>query len=101
MASINSNSNQSKTVDFLGQKIVIPHGDHGKDALDALNFAKTRVSEFQSKHPNLSPHALAVLSLLELSGEIVRDRQAIDDYRKELDSKCQSILKEIDDLEAS
>lgn len=91
----------TKIVDFLGQKISISADENGRLAVKALELANLRVNEMAKRNSSLSPHALSVLVLLELAGEMVKDRQTIDDYRKELDTRCKSILQEIDSLAAS
>ena len=54
-----------------------------------------KLNEIQTQKPRLGPQQVSVLALLEIAGNLVKDRQAIDDYRRQLDRKCSSLMVEL------
>ncbi len=80
---------------ILGQKIVIKDQTEAELASVALKVVNEKVAEIQSQKPLLGPQSVAVLALLEIAGNLVKDRQLIDEYREELDRKCTSLMHEI------
>jgi cell division protein ZapA (FtsZ GTPase activity inhibitor) len=80
---------------ILGQKIVIKDEAEAKMASVALQIVNEKLVEIQTTKPLLGPQQVAVLALLELAGNLVKDRAAIDQYRYELDQKCTSLMREI------
>ena len=85
------------TMEFniLGQKIVIKDQREAELAVVALKIVSDKVAEIQLAKPLLGPQPVAVLALLEIAGNLVKDRQLIDEYRIELDRKCTSLMHEI------
>ncbi len=81
--------------DILGQKIVIKDPAEAELASVAINIVNEKVNELQASKPLLGPQQLAILALLEIAGNMVKDRHLIDQYREELDRKCTSLMKEI------
>lgn len=80
---------------ILGQKIVIKDSGEAELASVAIKIVNEKVNEIQSSKPLLGPQQVAVLALLEIAGNLVKDRHLIDQYREELDRKCTSLMKEI------
>lgn len=80
---------------ILGQKIVIKDSAEAAMAAVAIEIVNAKVSELQDAKPMLAPQQIAVLALLEIAGNLVKDRHLIDQYREELDRKCTSLMKEI------
>jgi cell division protein ZapA (FtsZ GTPase activity inhibitor) len=80
---------------LLGQKIVIKDQAEAELASIAIQFVNEKVSELQAQKPMMGPQQLAVLTLLEISGMLVKDRQTIDQYRNELDLRCNALMTEI------
>jgi cell division protein ZapA (FtsZ GTPase activity inhibitor) len=91
----------SKEFTILGQKVVIQDQAQADLATVALKVVNERVSEIQSTKPNLGPNQVAVLALLEIAGNLVRDRKSIDSYREELDRKCSILMTELARLRES
>ncbi|MBC7397292.1 MAG: cell division protein ZapA [Bdellovibrionales bacterium] len=80
---------------ILGQQIVIKDPAEAELASVAITIVNKKVSELQSSKPLLGPQQIAILALLEIAGNMVKDRHLIDLYREELDRKCTSLMKEI------
>jgi cell division protein ZapA (FtsZ GTPase activity inhibitor) len=80
---------------ILGQKIVIKDQGEAELAALAVRIVNEKVAEIQTKKPLMGPNQVAVLALLEIAGNMVKDRQAIDEYREELDRKCTVLMTEI------
>jgi cell division protein ZapA (FtsZ GTPase activity inhibitor) len=85
----------SKEFTILGQKVVIQDQAQADLATVALKVVNERISEIQSTKPFLGPSQVAVLALLEIAGNLVRDRKSIDSYREELDRKCSILMTEL------
>lgn len=88
-------STAGREFNILGQKIVIK--DEGEAALAAVavQIVNEKLAEIQKAKPLLGPQQVSVLALLEIAGNLVKDRSAIDHYRAELDQKCTSLMREI------
>ena len=80
---------------ILGQKIVIKDQAEAELASVAVQIVNEKLTEIQSAKPLLGPQQVAVLALLEIAGNLVKDRSAMDHYRAELDQKCTLLMKEI------
>jgi cell division protein ZapA (FtsZ GTPase activity inhibitor) len=80
---------------LLGQKIVIKDQAEAELATLAIQIVNDKVAELQVGHPLLGPQQLATLALVEIAGMLVKDRSLIDEYRKQLDSKCNALMREI------
>jgi hypothetical protein len=85
----------SKEFTILGQKVVIQDQAQADLATVALKEVNQRILEIQSAKPLLGPNQVAVLALLEIAGNLVRDRKSIDSYREELDRKCSILMTEL------
>lgn len=81
--------------EILGQKIVIADKEQADLAEIALKIVNQKVDDIRAKKPQLSPQQIATLALLEVAGEMVKDRKSIDQYREVLDKKCTSLMTEI------
>ena len=86
---------------ILGQKIVIKDKTEAELASVAINIVNDKIHEIQAAKPLLGPQQVAVLALLEIAGNMVKDRQNIDQYRDELDRKCTSLMREISKVSPS
>ena len=91
----------SKEFTILGQKVVIQDQAQADLATVALKVVNERISEIQNAKPLLGPNQVAVLALLEIAGNLVRDRKSIDSYREELDRKCSLLMSELSRLRES
>jgi cell division protein ZapA (FtsZ GTPase activity inhibitor) len=80
---------------LLGQNIVIKDQNEADLASLAIHIVNEKVAEIQEATPLLGPQQIAVLALMEIAGNLVKDRQMIDQYREELDRKCSSLMHEI------
>jgi cell division protein ZapA (FtsZ GTPase activity inhibitor) len=85
---------------ILGQKIVIKDQAEADLASVAIQIVNEKLAEIQASKPLLGPQQVAVLALLEIAGNLVKDRSAIDHYRAELDQKCTSLMKEISGVQS-
>ena len=81
--------------EILGQKIVVADKEQADLAEIALKIVNQKVDEIKAKRPQWGPQQVSVLALLELAGEMVKDRKSIDQYRHELDKKCTTLMTEI------
>lgn len=81
--------------EILGQKIVITNPDEAELASYALRLVNEKVLEIKNQKPHLSPQQTAVLALLQLAGDLVKDRRSIDQYRRELDQRCSALMQEV------
>lgn len=80
---------------LLGQKIVIRDEAEAELASLAIRIVNDKVAELQADKPMLGPQQLSVLALVEIAGNLVKDRKLIDLYRQELEHKCNALMKEI------
>ena len=80
---------------LLGQKIVIKDQTEADLASLAIHIVNEKVAEIQAAKPMMGPQQIAVLALMEVAGNLVKDRQAIDQYRQELDRRCTSLMNEL------
>ena len=80
---------------LFGQKIVIKDQAEAELAALAIQIVNDKVAEIQTAKPLLGPQQISVLALLEIAGNLVKDREMINQYRAELDRKCSSLLREI------
>lgn len=81
--------------DILGQKIVISQPEEIALAKIAVKIVQQKIDELKTKRSQLGPQQIAVMALLELAGEMVKDRQAIDQYREELDKRCSQLMTKV------
>ena len=86
---------------ILGQKIVIKNQEEAELASLAVRIVNDKLAEIQEKSPLLGPQQIAVLALLEIAGNLVKDRHSIDEYRHELDRKCSSLMTEMSKMNGS
>jgi cell division protein ZapA (FtsZ GTPase activity inhibitor) len=90
---------QSLNFQLLGQKIVVKTQEEADLAIHAIQIAQNKINEIQSRAPQLGPQALSVLALVEIAGDLVRDRKKMHDYRHELDKKCTTLMTELYQVE--
>jgi len=81
--------------EILGQKIVITKPDEVELASFAIQLVNERVKAIQAAKPLLGPQQVAVLALLEIAGNLVKDRRSMDEYRRELDERCSALMLEV------
>ena len=80
---------------LLGQKIVIKDENEAELASVAIQLVNDKIAELQAAKPLLGPQQISILALVEIAGNLVKDRKLIDEYRAELDQKCNALMKEI------
>jgi len=85
----------SREFSILGQKVVIQNQTEADLASVALKLVNEKLAEIQAAKPLLGPNQIAVLALLEIAGNLVKDRKSIDHYREELDKKCSHLMTEL------
>jgi cell division protein ZapA (FtsZ GTPase activity inhibitor) len=85
-------SASAKEFTLLGQKTVIRNPADTDRAAQAHALVQERVERIQKESPMTGPHQVAVLALLELAGELIRERDAIGEYRLMLDRKCAVLM---------
>jgi cell division protein ZapA (FtsZ GTPase activity inhibitor) len=85
---------------ILGQKVVIRDPAEAELAAVAMKIVNEKVEEIRSSRPLLGPGQIAVLALLEVAGNLVKDRRSIDQYREELDKRCTRLMGELGKLDA-
>ena len=88
-------SEKSYEFKILGQKIVIKNAEEAALAELAVNIVNEKIEEIQAQKPQFAPIQISILALMEIAGNLVKDRQAIDEYRKKLDQKCSSLMSEV------
>jgi cell division protein ZapA (FtsZ GTPase activity inhibitor) len=93
--------NTQHEFNLLGQKIVIKNQEEAELATLAIKIVNEKVSEIQERNPMLGPQQISVLALLEVAGNLVKDRKSIDEYRHELDRKCSSLMTEMSKVNSS
>ena len=81
--------------EILGQKIVISNPEEAELASFALQIVNDKITELQKEKPFLGPQQIAVLALLHVAGNMVKDRRAMDEYRRELDERCSALMQEV------
>ncbi len=81
--------------DILGQKIVISNPEEAELASFAIQIVDEKISEIRDQKPGLSREQLAVLALLQVAGNLVKDRRIMDEYRQELDQRCSVLMSEV------
>jgi cell division protein ZapA (FtsZ GTPase activity inhibitor) len=81
--------------EILGQKIVITNPQEAELASFALQIVNEKIEELKIEKPLLGPQQLAVLALLHIAGNMVKDRQSMDQYRRELDDRCSALMLEV------
>ncbi len=81
--------------DILGQKIVIKNAEEAALAAVAVKVVDEKIKNIMTEKPHLGPQQIAILALLELAGDLVKDRSMIDQYREELDRKCSALLLDL------
>jgi len=84
--------------EILGQKIVIANPEEAELASFALQIVNEKIQEIKDQKNNLSPQQIAVLALLNIAGNLVKDRRTMDEYRHELDHRCSDLMKEVSSL---
>ena len=85
----------SREFSILGQKVVIQNQTEADLASVALKLVNEKLAEIHASKPLLGPNQVAVLALLEIAGNLVKDRKSIDHYREELDKKCSHLMNEL------
>ena len=84
---------------ILGQNIVIKNKEEAELADVAFKIVNQKLQQIQNEKVLLGPIQVAVLALLEIAGDLVKDRKAMDDYRAELDLKCSALMNELNKSE--
>lgn len=87
--------------ELLRQKIVVTTEEEAKLAQSAIQVASKKVDQLREKHPKLSDHQIAVLALLEISGDLIRDRKKVVQYQAELDQRCNDLLLNLNQLSST
>ena len=82
---------------ILGQKIVIKSAEEAALAEVAVKIVDEKLKVLQDAKPLLSPQQISILALLEIAGDLVKNRSLIDEYRRELDQKCSLLLQDLDE----
>ena len=93
------NGEFKREFNILGQNIVIQNKDEADLAEVALKIVNSKIAEIRDSNPLLGPQQISVLALLEVAGNLVKDRKMIDDYREELDQQCSIVMAEVKKLE--
>ncbi|NDG83604.1 MAG: cell division protein ZapA [Proteobacteria bacterium] len=83
---------------IMGHKVVIRDPAEAELANLALNQVNATLDRIQVQQPGLTPQQVTTLALLEIAGTLIKDRQAIDRYRSELDRRCTDLMGEISAL---
>jgi cell division protein ZapA (FtsZ GTPase activity inhibitor) len=81
--------------EILGQKIVISNSKEAELASFAIQIVNDKIKDLQLEKPLLGPQQLAVLALLHIAGDMVKDRRSMDEYRKQLDERCSVLMQEV------
>lgn len=81
--------------EILGQKIVISNPEEAELASYAIDIVDEKLKQIRDQKPNLSREQTAVLALLQIAGDLVKDRRTMDEYRYELDQRCTSLMTEV------
>lgn len=81
--------------EILGQKIVISHPEEAELASYAIEIVDEKLKQIRDQKPTLSREQTAVLALLQIAGDLVKDRRTMDEYRHELDQRCTSLMTEV------
>lgn len=87
--------------EILGQKIVISNPEEVELASYALHIVNDKLNQIKESKPQLSPQQTAVLALLQIAGDLVKDRRSIDEYRRELDQRCTALMSEVSNVLSS
>lgn len=81
--------------EILGQKIVITNPEEMELANFALQLVNEKIREIQKEKPLIGPQQTAVLALLQIAGNLVKDRRSMDEYRRQLDERCSALMHEV------
>jgi cell division protein ZapA (FtsZ GTPase activity inhibitor) len=81
--------------EILGQKIVVANQDEADLARIAMKIVQQKVDDIRAKKPQWGPQQLAVMALVDLAGEMVKDRKSMDQYREELDKRCSLLMTKV------
>lgn len=84
-----------KELEILGQKIVMSNPAEAELASFAVQIVNEQIAKIQKEKPLLGPQQVAVLALLEIAGNQVKDRRSMDEYRRELDARCSALMMEV------
>ena len=88
-----------KEYEILGQKLTMTSGDDRELAEFAVQLVHQKIDEIQQNKPFMGPHQVAVLALLNLAGEMMQDRKTMDEYRRQLDERCATLMTELSHLQ--
>jgi len=80
---------------ILGQKVLIRDPSEAGLAAVAMTLVNEKIQGIESAKPNLSSNQIALLALLELAGDLVKDRRSIDLYREQLDLKVTELMADL------
>lgn len=83
----------------LGQKIVVKSPEEIELARCAVEIAQNKLNEIQDRSQQLGLQQLATLALVEVAGDLVRERRQMHEYREELDRKCTTLMTELRQVE--
>jgi hypothetical protein len=83
---------------IMGHKVVIQDPAEAELANLALEHVHAILDRIQGARPGLNPRQVTLLALLEVTGTLIKDRQAIDRYRSELDRRCSELMSGISSL---
>jgi hypothetical protein len=89
---------ETREFSILGQKLVITDPAQVELAAHAVQIVHAKVEEIRAQKPLWGPQQISILALLEIAGSLVRERQSIDAYRKELDRRCSDLMSELSRL---
>ncbi len=80
---------------ILGQKVMIRDPSEAELAAVAMTLVNEKIQGIEMAKPNLAPNQVALLALLELAGDLVKDRRSIDLYREQLDVKVTELMADL------
>jgi hypothetical protein len=86
---------ETREFTIMGHKVIIQDPAEAELASLALGLVNETLDRIQSRKSGLTSPQVTTLALLEIAGNLVKDRQAIDRYRSELDRKCTALMGEI------
>jgi len=91
-----SDKNQIVKVVIFGEEYSVRSNDETEYVMGVAEYVDKKMREIAAKNKSMSPHKIAILTALNLAGELFDIKRQSGDDISDLDTRAKSILELLD-----